>query len=63
MQKRSSKVALHFMHYNFVRPHMTLKTTPAVEAGVSGHVWTLEEVIALTDDPTMAIDDGRQNSN
>ena len=40
-------VALHYMHYNFCRIHQTLRVTPAMEAGVSSHVWDLEEVIAL----------------
>ncbi len=40
-------VALHYMHYNFCRIHQTLRVTPAMEAGVSDHVWSLEEVIAL----------------
>lgn len=42
-------VALHFMWYNFGRVHKTLKTTPAVAAGVAGHVWTLEEIVGLLD--------------
>jgi hypothetical protein len=40
-------VALHFMHYNFCRVHLSLRVTPAMEAGVADHVWSLEEVIAL----------------
>jgi hypothetical protein len=40
-------VSLHFMHYNFCRVHQTLRTTPAVAAGVADHVWTLEEVVEL----------------
>jgi len=40
-------VALHFMHYNFSRVHKTLRVTPAMEAGVSSHVWTLEEIAGL----------------
>ncbi len=40
-------VALHFAYYNFVRPHSTLKTTPAVAAGTADHVWTLQELIGL----------------
>jgi IS1 family transposase len=40
-------VALHYMHYNFCRIHQTLRVTPAMEAGISDHVWSLEEVIAL----------------
>jgi hypothetical protein len=40
-------VALHFMYYNFARIHKTLRVTPAMEAGVSDHVWTLEEIANL----------------
>jgi IS1 family transposase len=40
-------VALHFMHYNFCRVHQTLRVTPAMEAGIADHVWTLEEVVNL----------------
>lgn len=52
-------VSLHTMHYNFCRPHMTLskrgaKVTPAMAAGVTDHVWTLDEVIALMPEPTVA---------
>lgn len=42
-------VALHFMHYNFARIHKTLRVTPAMEAGISNHVWTLEEIAKLLD--------------
>ena len=42
-------VALHFMHYNFARIHQTLRVTPAMEAGVSDHVWSLEEIVGLLD--------------
>jgi IS1 family transposase len=40
-------VALHFMHYNFARVHKTLRVTPAMEAGVSNHIWSLEEIASL----------------
>ncbi|MBI3431461.1 MAG: DDE-type integrase/transposase/recombinase [Hydrogenophilales bacterium] len=40
-------VALHFMFYNFGRIHKTLRVTPAMEAGISDHVWTLEEIAGL----------------
>jgi len=43
-------VSLHFMYYNFCRIHQTLRVTPAMEAGVTDHVWTLEEVVALIGD-------------
>lgn len=42
-------VALHFMHYNFVRIHKTLKTTPALEAGVTDRLWSLEDITKLLD--------------
>jgi IS1 family transposase len=42
-------VALHFMYYNFGRIHQSLRITPAMEAGVSDHVWTLEEIASLTE--------------
>lgn len=42
-------VALHFMYYNFGRIHKTLRVTPAMEAGISDHVWSLEEIAALAD--------------
>jgi hypothetical protein len=40
-------VALHFAHYNFCRVHQTLRVTPAMEAGIANHVWTLDELIGL----------------
>ena len=40
-------VALHYMFYNFCRIHQTLRCTPAMEAGLSNHVWSLEEMVLL----------------
>ena len=40
-------VALHFMYYNFGRRHKSLRVTPAMEAGITDHVWNLEELVAL----------------
>ena len=42
-------VAVHYMHYNFARVHQTLKTTPAMAAGVADHKWSLHEIAALLD--------------
>ena len=47
-------VALHYMFYNFCRIHQTLKVTPAMEAGITDHVWSLEEVCALLPKPTVS---------
>ena len=39
-------VALHFAHYNFCRIHSTIEVTPAMEAGLTDHVWSIEELLA-----------------
>jgi IS1 family transposase len=47
VENHAHAVALHFMWYNFGRVHKTLRIAPAMAAGVSDHVWSLEEVAAL----------------
>lgn len=47
-------VALHFMHYNFCRVHQTLRVTPAMQAGIADHVWSLEELVGLLDSKTVS---------
>jgi IS1 family transposase len=42
-------IALYFMWYNFGRIHQTLRCTPAMRAGVSDHVWSIEEIVGLLD--------------
>lgn len=42
-------VSLHFMYYNFCRIHQTLRVSPAMEAGITNHLWSIEEVIGLLD--------------
>jgi hypothetical protein len=42
-------VSLHFMYYNFARIHQTLRITPAMEAGVADHVWSVEKIAGLLD--------------
>lgn len=42
-------VALYFAYYNFCRIHQSLRVTPAMEAGLTDHVWTIEELVALLD--------------
>lgn len=49
LENHEHSVALHFMHYNFCRIHKALRVTPALEAGVSDHVWSLAEVIETID--------------
>jgi len=50
IENLEAAVALHFMYYNFARVHQTLRVTPAMEAGVADHVWSLEEVVGLLTD-------------
>jgi hypothetical protein len=40
-------LAIYFMFYNYCRIHMTLRVTPAMEAGLAHHVWTIEELVKL----------------
>lgn len=49
LENHAAAVALHYMHYNFARAHKTLRVTPAMEANLSDHVWSLEEIVGLLD--------------
>lgn len=42
-------LALYFMYYNFARIHQTLRVTPAMQAGVADHGWSLQEIVGLLD--------------
>lgn len=64
LENLTAAVSLHFMYYNFTRPHMTLTkkaghvpTTPAMAAGVADHVWPLVEIAALLDQHTGSVGD------
>lgn len=46
---------LHFFYYNFMRIHQTLRVTPAMEAGISNHVWTWEEFLGVANTKKEAI--------
>ncbi|MEO8002230.1 MAG: IS1 family transposase [Arenimonas sp.] len=50
-ENHAHAVALHFMYYNFGRIHKTLRVTPAMEAGISTKVWSLEDIAALVAEP------------
>jgi hypothetical protein len=45
IENHAYAVAIHYMHYNFCRIHKTLRVTPAMEAGVTDHVWTIEDML------------------
>lgn len=47
IQNHIHAISPYFMYYNFARIHQTLRVTPAMEAGIADHVWSLEEIIGL----------------
>lgn len=47
VEDHEQMLALHYMYYNFGRIHQSLRVTPAMEAGVADHVWSLDEIIGL----------------
>jgi IS1 family transposase len=49
IENHAAAVALHMMHYNFVRIHQTLRMTPAMAAGVTGKLWEIADIVALLD--------------
>lgn len=54
IENHSHAVALHYMFYNFCRVHQSLRVTPAMQAGLSDHVWEIEELCALLPKPTVS---------
>ena len=50
VENLSAAVALHFMYYNFVRIHQTIKTTPAMEAGVTDRLWDIADIVQVLED-------------
>jgi hypothetical protein len=47
IENHEHSVAIHYMHYNFGRIHQSLRVTPAMEAGIANHVWSIEEIVGL----------------
>ena len=47
VENHIQSVALHFLYYNFVRIHQTLRVTPAMAAGVTDHAWEVGDIVAL----------------
>jgi IS1 family transposase len=47
VENHEAAVALHFMYYNFGRVHQTLRVTPAMEAGITDHIWDISEIVGL----------------
>ena len=47
IENHVAMIALFHMHYNFCRIHQTLRVTPAMEAGISQHAWSIHDIVAL----------------
>jgi len=47
VETHAAAVALYFMYCSFGRIHQTLRVTPPMEAGVTNHVWSVEEIVGL----------------
>jgi|SRR5208283_1041689 len=47
IENHIAALALHYMFYNFCRIHQTLRVTPAMQAGIADHVWSLEDLLGL----------------
>jgi hypothetical protein len=43
-------LSIYFMHYNFVRIHQTIRCSPAMEAGVTDRLWSLEDMVRIVDE-------------
>jgi hypothetical protein len=48
IENHVAMIALFHLHYNFARIHQTLRVTPAMEAGISQHVWSIQDIIQLS---------------
>jgi hypothetical protein len=49
LENQIAAVSLHFMYYNFVRIHQTLRVTPGMAAGVTDRLWEIADLVALLD--------------
>jgi IS1 family transposase len=47
LENHVASIALHYMHYNFVRIHQTLRVSPAMAAGVTNRLWSVADIVAL----------------
>lgn len=49
IENHAASLAIHYMHYNFVRIHQSLRVSPAMAAGVTDHLWEVEDLVKLLD--------------
>lgn len=50
LENHVHSISLHYMHYNFVRVHKTLRVTPAMAAGVTDRLWNVEDIVRVIDE-------------
>jgi hypothetical protein len=55
LENHKYAATLFYFSYNFARIHQTLRVTPAMEAEVADHIWTLEEIVALVPEEEVVI--------
>ena len=47
IENHIAAIAIHYMYYNYCRIHQTLRVTPAMEAGIANHVWSIQDLVSL----------------
>jgi len=56
VENHAQAIAIHYMHHNFCRVHQSLRITPAIQAGLTDHIWEIAELVDLPDSgPNLAI--------
>jgi IS1 family transposase len=55
VENHEAMTSLHFCYYNLCRIHKTLRITPAMEAGITSHVWEIEELVGLLEAKEQAV--------
>ena len=55
-------ISLHYMYYNFVRIHQTLRVTPAMAAGVTDRLWDIVDIVRLVEDMECKSETKREQS-
>lgn len=57
VENHAHAISIYFMHYNFVRIHQTLRVTPAMAAGVTDKLWSLEDIVRIVDEHMLTMQD------
>jgi len=50
LENHIAAISLHFMYYNFVRIHQTLRVTPGMAAGVTDRLWSMDDIVAIVEE-------------